>query len=235
MMGTRAVIRRGAPQDTEAAVLLGKDRAQDRARMVEQQLIGRGVRDERVLAAFRGVPREAFVDESVADLAYDDSPLPIGEGQTISQPYVVALMIEALGVRPGDRVLEVGAGSGYAAAILSRLAERVYGIERQPALALAAHDRLARLGFINVDLRTGDGTLGLPEAAPFDAILVSAGGPSIPGPLIDQLAPDGRLVIPVGKSREQRLLRIAKSGDGRASQQDLGPVTFVRLVGNAGW
>jgi protein-L-isoaspartate(D-aspartate) O-methyltransferase len=235
MMGTRAVIRRGAPQDTEAAVLPGKDRAQDRARMVEQQLIGRRIRDQRLLAAFREVPRDAFVDESVADLAYDDSPLPIGEGQTISQPYVVALMIEALGVRPGDRVLEVGAGSGYAAAILSRLAERVYGIERQPALALAARHRLARLGFVNVDLRPGDGTLGLPEVAPFDAILVSAGGPSIPGPLIDQLAPDGRLVIPVGKAREQRLLRIAKSGDGRAYQQDLGPVSFVRLVGDAGW
>jgi protein-L-isoaspartate(D-aspartate) O-methyltransferase len=235
MMGARAVVGRGELHDTEAAVLPGKDRAQERAWMVEQQLIGRGIRDERMLAAFREVPREAFVDESVADLAYDDSPLPIGEGQTISQPYVVALMIEALGVRPGDRGLEVGAGSGYAAAILSRLADRIYAIERQPALALAGRDRLALLGFDNVDLRTGDGTLGLPEAAPFDAILVSAGGPGIPGPLIEQLAPDGRLVIPVGKAREQRLLRITKSGDGRAYQQDLGPVTFVPLVGDAGW
>jgi protein-L-isoaspartate(D-aspartate) O-methyltransferase len=144
-------------------------------------------------------------------------------------------MIEALGVRPSDRVLEVGAGSGYAAAILSRLAERVYAIERHPALALAARDRLARLGYLNVDLRTGDGTLGVADAAPFDAILVSAGGPGIPGLLIDQLVPGGRLVIPVGKSREQRLLRIAKSVDGRAYQQDLGPVTFVPLVGDAGW
>jgi protein-L-isoaspartate(D-aspartate) O-methyltransferase len=216
-------------------MLPGKNRARERARMVEHQLIDRGIRDQRLLNAFLEVPREAFVDESVADLAYEDSPLPIGEGQTISQPYVVALMIEALDVRPGDRVLEVGVGSGYAAAILSRLAELVYAIERHPDLAQAARDRLARLGGDNVDVRTGDGTLGLPDAAPFDAILVSAGGPGIPPPLIDQLAPGGRLVIPVGKTREQRLLRITKSADGRPRQQDLGPVTFVPLVGHAGW
>jgi protein-L-isoaspartate(D-aspartate) O-methyltransferase len=203
--------------------------------MVEHQLIDRGIRDQRLLNAFLQVPRDAFVDESVADLAYEDNPLPIGQGQTISQPYVVALMIEALDVRSGDRVLEVGVGSGYAAAILSRLADRVYAIDRQPALANAARDRLARLGYDNVDIRTGDGTLGMSDAAPFDAILVSAGGPGIPAPLIDQLASGGRLVIPVGKAREQRLLRIMKSADGIAHQQDMGPVTFVPLVGDAGW
>jgi protein-L-isoaspartate(D-aspartate) O-methyltransferase len=213
----------------------GGDRAHERAAMVEQQLIDRGIRDRRLLAAFRLVPREAFVDPSVADLAYDDSPLPIAEGQTISQPYVVALMIEALGVRAGDRVLEVGAGSGYASAILSRLAERVYAIERQPALARTAADRLGRLGYDNVEVRTGDGTLGLPDEAPFDAILVSAGGPAIPKALIDQLAPGGRLVIPVGRPREQRLLRVTKSAIGTIHQEDLGPVSFVPLLGDAGW
>jgi len=213
----------------------GSDRARERASMVQLQLIGRGVRDRRLLAAFSVVPREAFVDPAVADLAYDDSPLPIDEGQTISQPYVVALMIEALGVRRGDLVLEVGAGSGYAAAVLSRLADRVYAIERQPALAEAARDRLHRLGYDNVEIRTGDGTLGLPDAGPFDAILVSAGGPAIPQALIDQLAPGGRLVIPVGMPREQRLLRVAKSAGGRVHREDLGQVSFVPLVGRAGW
>jgi protein-L-isoaspartate(D-aspartate) O-methyltransferase len=213
----------------------GGDRARERAAMVEQQLLGRGIRDPRLLVAFDLVPREAFVDPSVADLAYDDSPLPIAEGQTISQPYVVALMIEALDVRPSDRVLEVGAGSGYAAAILSRLAERVFAIERQPRLATIARDRLHRLGFANVEIQTGDGTLGLPDAAPFDAILVSAGGPGIPKALIDQLAPGGRLVIPVGRPGGQRLLRLAKSPGGRTHQEDLGPVSFVPLVGDAGW
>lgn len=216
-------------------MLPGKDRAGERARMVERQLIDRGIRDQRLLNAFLQVPRDAFVDESVADLAYEDNPLPIGQGQTISQPYVVALMIEALDVRPTDRVLEVGVGSGYAAAILSRLADRVFAIDRQPALANAARDRLARLGYDNVDIRIGDGTLGMSDAAPFDVILVSAGGPAIPAPLIDQLAPGGRLVIPVGKAREQRLLRIMKSAAGTAHQQDMGPVTFVPLVGDAGW
>ncbi len=213
----------------------GSERARERASMVQLQLIGRGVRDRRLLAAFSVVPREAFVDPAVADLAYDDSPLPIDEGQTISQPYVVALMIEALGVRRGDLVLEVGAGSGYAAAVLSRLADRVYAIERQPALAEAARDRLHRLGYDNVEIRTGDGTLGLPDAGPFDAILVSAGGPAIPQALIDQLAPGGRLVIPVGMPREQRLLRVAKSAGGRVHREDLGQVSFVPLVGRAGW
>ncbi len=216
-------------------MLPGQDRARERARMVDRQLIDRGIRDQRLLNAFLQVPREAFVDRSYTDLAYDDRPLPIAGGQTISQPYVVALMIEALEVRPGDGVLEVGAGSGYAAAILSQLGERIHAIERQPALAKAAGDRLHRLGYDNVEIRTGDGTLGLPDAAPFDAILVSAGGPGIPTPLIDQLAPGGRLVIPVGKPHAQNLLRIIKRQDGRVHQEDLGPVSFVPLLGDAGW
>lgn len=213
------------------------DRALDRERMVERQLRARGVQDERVLDAFREVPRELFVEPGLEQFAYTDAPLPIGESQTISQPYVVALMVEALdirpgdGIRPGDRVLEVGAGSGYAAAILSRLASEVDAIERHPSLAREARDRIERLGYDNVKIRAGDGTLGWPEAAPFDAILVSAGGPDVPPALLEQLAPGGRIVIPVGTSREQELIRITKSADGRLTMQNLGPVMFVPLIG----
>ncbi|HEY6058924.1 MAG TPA: protein-L-isoaspartate(D-aspartate) O-methyltransferase [Candidatus Limnocylindrales bacterium] len=206
-------------------------RARDRERMVERQLSGRDVRDERVLAAFRAVPREAFVPETLAARAYDDGPLPIDEGQTISQPYVVALMIQALRVRPTDRVLEVGAGSGYAAAILSLLSDRVYAIERHARLAGPARARLEGLGYDNVEIRVGDGTLGWPDEAPFDAILVSAGGRQVPPVLLEELAPDGRLVIPVGGRFEQELLRIEKTAEGRLSTEGLGPVAFVPLVG----
>ena len=215
------------------------DRTPDRESMVERQLKRRGIRDERVLDAFRSVPREAFVSQAVGEYAYEDSPLPIGEGQTISQPYIVALMVEALGLRPTDRVLEVGAGSGYAAAILSRLAGRVYAIERNQRLAEEARDRLHRLGQDNVEVRSGDGTLGWPDAAPFDAILVSAGGPGVPKPLLEQLAPGGRLVIPVGRPREQRLYRITRVGGGGSGdewiREDLGSVAFVPLIGKGGW
>jgi protein-L-isoaspartate(D-aspartate) O-methyltransferase len=207
--------------------------ALDREGMVERQLRQRGIRDERVLDAFREVPREAFLGEDVREFAYEDTALPIDEGQTISQPFIVALMAEALDLRPTDRVLEVGAGSGYAAAILSRLAQRVFAIERIPRLARAARERLRRLGHDNVEVRAGDGTLGWPEAAPFDAILVSAGGPSIPTPLLDQLAPGGRLVIPVGSSRAQHLLRITRVGD-ELVHEDLGLVAFVPLIGEGG-
>jgi protein-L-isoaspartate(D-aspartate) O-methyltransferase len=214
-------------------------RALDRESMVERQLIRRGIRDERVLDAFRAVPREAFVGDAVAEFAYEDTALPINEGQTISQPYIVALMVQALELRPTDRVLEVGAGSGYAAAILARLADSVYAIERNPRLVEDARDRLRRLGTDNVEVRAGDGTLGWPEAAPFDAILVSAGGPDVPRPLLDQLAPGGRLVIPVGSSREQHLLRITRVGGDRIRdewrREDLGPVRFVPLIGEGGW
>lgn len=206
-------------------------RAPERERMVERQLRARGVQDERVLDAFREVPRELFVERGLEQVAYTDAPLPIGESQTISQPYVVALMVEALDIRPSDRVLEVGAGSGYAAAILSRLASEAYAIERLPSLAREAHERIERLGYVNVKIRAGDGTLGWPEAAPFDAILVSAGGPDVPPALLEQLAAGGRIVIPVGTSHEQELIRITKSADGRLRTQNLGPVMFVPLIG----
>jgi protein-L-isoaspartate(D-aspartate) O-methyltransferase len=206
------------------------DRIHERERMVERQLRARGVEDERVLDAFREVPREVFVAAGLEESAYTDAPLPIGESQTISQPFVVGLMVEALRIRPDDRVLEVGAGSGYAAAILSRLASEVYAIERHPSLAREARERIEQLGYENVKLRAGDGTLGWPEAAPFDAILVSAGGPDVPPALLDQLAPGGRMVIPVGTSREQELVRITKSADGRLRTESLGPVVFVPLI-----
>jgi protein-L-isoaspartate(D-aspartate) O-methyltransferase len=210
------------------------DRALDRESMVDRQLRRRGIRDEGVLEAFRSVPREAFVGDAVGEFAYEDTALPIEEGQTISQPYIVAVMVQALDLRPTDRVLEVGAGSGYAAAILARRAERVFAIERNPRLAEAARDRLHRLGYHNVEVRAEDGTLGWPEEAPFDAILVSAGGPDVPRALLEQLAPGGRLVIPVGGTRQQRLLRITRVGD-EWRHEDLGPVTFVPLIGEGGW
>jgi protein-L-isoaspartate(D-aspartate) O-methyltransferase len=206
-----------------------------RARMVDQQIARRGVRDPRVLAAMRTVPREAFVPEASVGFAYDDGPLPIGQGQTISQPYIVALMAEAAELAPGDRVLEVGTGSGYAAAVLARLAERVYSIERQPALAEAARERLAQSGFANVELRIGDGSRGWPEAAPFDAILVAAASPSVPDSLRRQLAPGGRLIVPVGTGgRAQRLLRIRRRAEGFA-EEELLAVHFVPLIGAEGW
>ena len=206
-----------------------------RNRMVEQQVARRGVDDERVLAAMRTVPREEFVEPDMATSAYEDRPLPIGEGQTISQPYVVARMIEAARVGPGDRVLEVGAGSGYAAAVLSRIASHVHAIERHEALTTAATARLERLGYDNVTLRTGDGTRGWPEAAPFDAILVAAGAPQVPTSLRDQLAVGGTLVLPVGRAvRHQTLLRVTRTGEDAWEQDELGAVRFVPLIGAEG-
>ena len=209
------------------------DWADKRRTMVERQIAGRGVGDERVLDAMRSVPREAFVGAEMRPYATDDGPLPIGEGQTISQPYIVALMVEALGLEPEDRVLEVGAGSGYAAAVLASVAGRVFAIERHEALASEAKARLEELGFANVTLRAGDGTAGWPEEAPFDAILVSAGG-AVPPALKNQLALGGRLVIPVGEGRVQRLTRIIRAGDEDWREEDLGAVMFVPLVGRAG-
>lgn len=207
-----------------------------RRAMVEHQIAARGVRDQGVLEAMRTVPREAFVPERLAELAYDDTPLPIEEEQTISQPYVVAAMAEALGLGPDDRVLEVGAGSGYAAAVLSRIACEVWAIERHQALADLAQRRMEKLGYQNVHVRKGDGTLGWPEHAPYDAIVVAAGGPEVPPALIDQLASGGRLVIPVGRDpRLQQLVRVRKLEDGRIERDDLGSVRFVPLVGEQGW
>src|SRR5689334_18194757 len=210
-----------------------EDRA---ARMVERQIAARGIRDERVLSAMREVPREAFVPENLREFAHDDTPLPISEGQTISQPYIVALMADAAGIGPLDRVLDVGTGSGYAAAVLSRLAERVYSMERHASLAETARQRLEALGYTDVEVRVGDGSRGWPEAAPFDAILVAAGAPDVPDALKSQLAIGGRLVIPVGgEERSQRLLRLRRTAESEFEEDSLGDVAFVPLVGEQGW
>jgi len=207
-----------------------------RARMVDVQIARRGVRDRHVLEAMRRVPREAFVEPGLEEFAYEDGPLPIAEGQTISQPYIVALMIESAEVKPGTSVLEVGAGSGYAAAVMSQIADRVYAIERHPSLGEAARQRFKTLGYDNIDLRIGDGTNGWPEAAPFDAILVAAGGPEVPQALKEQLAIGGRLVIPVGEQeRRQTLLKVTRKAEADYEEEDLGVVAFVPLIGEQGW
>lgn len=212
------------------------DRAADRWRMVEQQIKARGVGDDRLLEAMADVPREAFVSPVQAPFAYDDSPLPIDAGQTISQPYVVALMIEALDLQPTDRALDVGTGSGYAAAVMAGLCERVYGVERHAGLVDSARAVLSDLGYDNVELRHGDGTLGWADEAPFDAILVSAGGPSVPAALREQLEVGGRMVIPVGgPGRVQHLVRVTRQTADTWSEDDLGEVAFVPLVGEQGW
>lgn len=211
------------------------DFARQRDDMVERQIARRGIADPRLLAAMRAVPRERFVDEGMAALAYSDSPLPIEAGQTISQPYIVAAMIEAARVSPGDRVLEVGAGSGYAAAVIGRIAERVFAIERHKALGRLARARMAALGYDNVAIVVGDGTKGLPDEAPFDAILVAAGGPVVPDALRRQLATGGRLIVPVGNPGDQRLRKVTRRGEDRFEDEDLGAVAFVPLIGEQGW
>ncbi|MGH8085671.1 MAG: protein-L-isoaspartate(D-aspartate) O-methyltransferase [Lysobacter sp.] len=212
------------------------DHSRARDRMVDSHIAGRGIRDAAVLAAMRTVPREAFVEPGMEEFAYEDSPLPIGEKQTISQPYIVALMIEAAEIERDDRVLEVGAGSGYAAAVMSRIAAQVNTIERHASLAEQAQQRFDQLGYDNIELRIGDGTRGWTEAAPFDAIVVAAGAPEPPPALREQLAIGGRLVIPVGGGLfGQRLRRITRTGEDRFEQDDLGGVTFVPLIGEQGW
>ena len=212
------------------------DTTREREEMVSRQIAARGVRDSRVLEAMRSVPREAFLPAELAEFAYVDAPLPIEKKQTISQPYIVALMAAALGLRPADRVLEIGTGSGYAAAVLGRIAREVYTIERHEELASLAAGRLAELGFANVQVRHGDGTLGWPEKAPFDAIVVAAGGPRLPEALLEQLAVGGRLVIPVGEGKTlQKLLRLTREADGSLRREDLGDVRFVPLIGAQGW
>ncbi len=208
----------------------------ERERMVEWQIAGRGIRDPAVLAAMRKVPREHFVAGDRAHRAYDDTPLPIGEGQTISQPYIVAAMTEALRLRPGDRVLEIGTGSGYAAAVLALIVAEVYTIERLERLAESARRRLAELGFANVHVRHGDGSLGWPEHAPYDAIVVTAGGPDVPRSLLRQMAVDGRLVMPVGPTtRSQRLVRVVRTAEETYDREALEDVAFVPLIGAEGW
>jgi protein-L-isoaspartate(D-aspartate) O-methyltransferase len=212
------------------------DLERKRARMVDVQIARRGVRDARVLDGMRRVPREAFMEPGLEEFAYEDSAVPIREGQTISQPYIVALMIEAAEVRQTDTVLEVGAGSGYAAAVLSRIAAKVYAIERHASLGETAKQRLAKLRYDNVELRIGDGTHGLAEAAPFDAILVSASGPGVPQALKDQLAIGGRLVIPVSEEAlHQSLRKITRLSASQYQEETLGAVAFVPLIGTQGW
>ncbi|MFY9562470.1 MAG: protein-L-isoaspartate(D-aspartate) O-methyltransferase [Terriglobales bacterium] len=203
-----------------------------RARMVRTQLEDRGVRDLRVLEAMREVPRHEFVPESLGDDAYEDHPLPIGAGQTISQPYIVAVMLQHLALRPTDRVLEVGTGSGYVTALLAWMCAEVYSVERHPPLAAAAQATLERLGYSNVKVRVGDGTLGWPEYAPFDAILVSAAASEIPRALFVQLREDGRMVVPVGPPSSQELQLIRKV-TGQAEVQVLEGCRFVPLVEGA--
>lgn len=206
-----------------------------RHRMVEAHIMRRGVRDERVLSALRRVPREAFVDQGFEEFAYEDSPLPIGSGQSISQPFIVARMSEAAEIHEADRVLEIGTGSGYAAAVLAELAAEVFTVERHRELAEQAEERLHASGYLNVFVRIGDGTKGWPERAPFDAIVVAAGGPSVPVSLQEQLEIGGRLVIPVGNRGEQRLLRVTRAGANKFEEEDLGGVMFVPLIGEEGW
>lgn len=202
--------------------------------MIQSQLLARGIQDPRVLEAMRKVPRHLFVEEAMKDQAYSDYPLPIGEKQTISQPYIVALMTEALELKGKEKILELGTGSGYQAAILGELAHRVFSIERIPSLAHRANQILQKLGYNNVIIRVTDGTMGWPEEAPFDGILVTAGSPQIPQPLIDQLAVGGHLVIPVGDRLSQDLILVKKTQEG-TQKTSLGGVRFVNLVGKWAW
>lgn len=218
----------------------GKDRSpsanyeKEHEQMVKSQLAHRGIRDKRVLDAMRQVPRHLFIPEDMRHLAYCDGPLPIGHGQTISQPYIVALMTELLELTGQEKVLEIGTGSGYQAAILSRLVPQVYSIERHAALARQAKKVLAQLGYDNVMVIVSDGTLGWPEHSPYEAIIITAAAPDIPQPLIDQLADGGRLVAPVGTRWSQSLVKVKRQG-GSLMREQLTPVAFVPLVGEHGW
>jgi protein-L-isoaspartate(D-aspartate) O-methyltransferase len=205
-----------------------------RERMVDLQIVRRGIKDPRVIAAMKKVPRHLFVSESLRSQAYEDHPLLIEEKQTISQPYIVALMTEALQLKGHEKVLEIGTGSGYQTAILAELADKVFTIERIPLLAEKARKRLEELGYKNIVYRIGDGSLGWPEEAPFDGILVSAAAPSIPQPLIDQLAMGGRLIIPVGDRLSQELVLVERVPEG-IRKSFLGGVRFVDLIGKWGW
>jgi len=207
-----------------------------RRKMVEQQLRARGIRDERVLEAMGKVPRHAFIEQALLHEAYSDHPLPIGEQQTISQPYIVALMTEALQLTGEENVLEIGTGSGYQTAILAELSYRVFTIERIRSLLTRSRQIIEALNYHNVRYKLGDGSLGWAEEGPFDAIIVTAGAPEIPQPLIDQLAVFGRLVIPVGESRgSQSLFRLVKTKNGSLTRSNLGGCRFVDLVGEHGW
>lgn len=204
-----------------------------RRRMIEQDLASRDIDDPRVLQAFEAVPRHEFVPEHARDDAYGDRPLPIGQNQTISQPYIVALMTQLVRPQPNDRALDVGTGSGYQAAILAELVSHVYSIEIVPELGNEAESRLERLGYENVTVQVGDGYQGWPDEAPFDVITLAASPPEIPQPLIDQLAPGGRMALPVGSRFQQKLILIEKDANGEVSQREIAPVAFVPMTGEA--
>jgi len=206
-----------------------------RKRMVQEQIIARGISSPRVIETLLKIPRHLFVQEAMADQAYNDGALPIGEKQTISQPFMVALMTELLELKPQDHVLEIGTGSGYQTAVLASLCRRVWTIERIRSLAMQARKVLDTLHLLNVNIKVGDGTLGWPEEAPFDAILVTAGAPAVPEALAEQLAPGGRLVIPVGNEANQTILRIRKEADGSLTRETGIGCRFVPLIGQQGW
>jgi protein-L-isoaspartate(D-aspartate) O-methyltransferase len=204
--------------------------------MVRLQIANRGIDNEYVLEAMRRIPRELFIPADIREHAYADSALPIAAGQTISQPYIVALMTQALRLSPGDKVLEIGTGSGYGAAVLGCIAREVFSLERHAPLAERADELLDQIGIHNVNVIHTDGTNGWPEAAPYDGIVVTAGAPEVPAPLIKQLSVGGHLVLPVGKhTTSQQLMQIRKEADGSLERNDLGPVRFVPLVGKHGW
>jgi protein-L-isoaspartate(D-aspartate) O-methyltransferase len=205
-----------------------------RRKMVDQQLRARGLADERVLQAMARVPRHEFVDPSHREHAYEDHPIAIGENQTISQPYIVGLMLEALSLQPSDRVLEIGTGTGYQTALLAELVQHVYSIERHELLARQAVATLARLGYVNTSVIAADGSVGLPAWAPFDAIAVSAAAPRVPAALFDQLREGGRMVLPVGPAQGQELQLVRKEG-GHPVVRDLGACSFVPLIGGQGY
>ena len=208
--------------------------ATSRAKMVQEQLLSRGIVDPNTIEAMLTVPRHLFVDDAMQGRAYGDHPLPIGAGQTISQPYIVAMMTQALELGAGDKVLEIGTGSGYQAAVLSRICSQVYTVERINSLLARARKMFDKLRYYNIRAKLDDGTMGWPENGPYDAIMVTAGGPEIPGPLLDQLCDGGRLIIPVGDQNVQEL-QLARKNEGQVEISSLASVRFVDLVGEHGW
>ncbi|MBI5358977.1 MAG: protein-L-isoaspartate(D-aspartate) O-methyltransferase [Planctomycetes bacterium] len=207
----------------------------EKKQMITEHLLHRGINDSRILAAFQKIPRHLFVREEYEDSAYTDNPLPIGHGQTISQPYIVAYSLQALALRGDEKILEIGTGSGYQTALLAELTRQVYTVERIPELSDAAKARLDSLGYANITFKTGDGTLGLMESAPFDGIIVSAGAPFVPDSYKNQLTIGGKIVIPVGNEFSQDLLRITRTDENKFSTESLCPCVFVKLIGEQGW